>query len=244
MGNGTINRHVKIAALNLWEQGHLHLDDILSSLGFSRSKFNGLQSLGMPFFSHCDFVSSFWCFGGFCPPTRSRPPSQQSTSLPSSTSVYAPSSSSPLSVPCVRRLLGRLRSAFGAHRLHQRRFPTSFFDGTGLVARAGFSNPCSPHPAAWLADTVQSLKAEGRAVKPRTKKTLGGDDLIGMTALPEAKLTRDVEIRRIFVPNPFAHIATSTNYDAWRPHEACVTAAEAHKNAALASVLPEYFKVP
>ncbi|KAJ7869829.1 hypothetical protein B0H13DRAFT_2280718 [Mycena leptocephala] len=102
-----------------------------------------------------------------------------------------------------------------------RRFPTSFFDGTGLVARAGFSNPCSPHPAAWLADTVQSLKAEGRAVKPRTKKTLG-----------------------VMEGHSFAHIATSTNYDAWRPHEACVTAAEAHKNAALASVLPEYFKVP
>ncbi|KAJ7432663.1 hypothetical protein B0H11DRAFT_2260239 [Mycena galericulata] len=130
----------------------------------------------MPF-SHRDLVSSFWCFGGFCPPTRSRPPSQQSplvpTSLPSSTSVYASPSPSPLSVPCTRKLPNRLCSAFEAHRSHQGRAPTSFFDGTGLVLRAGFSNPSSLRLAAWLAAAVQALKAKGRAVKLWTKKALG-----------------------------------------------------------------------
>ncbi|KAJ7226528.1 Methylthioadenosine phosphorylase [Mycena haematopus] len=184
--------------------------------------------------------------------------------------------------------------------------PTTFFDGTGLIAHAGFSDPYSPRLAAWLADAVaEALKDEGRGVKLWTGKTLvvmegpqfstraeslmyrqWGGDLIGMTALPEAKLAREAEIS-------FALIATSTDYDAWRPHEAGVTAAEvgailkknadtsrhvaahvierllapdtdaallseeagcmqfgfmaspsAHKNAALAYVLPEYFQAP
>ncbi|KAJ7768900.1 Methylthioadenosine phosphorylase [Mycena metata] len=180
--------------------------------------------------------------------------------------------------------------------------PTSFFDGTGLVAHAGFSDPYSPHLAAWLTEAVrEALKDEGRGVKLWTDKTLvvmegpqfstraeslmyrqWGGDLIGMTALPEAKLAREAEIS-------FALIATATDYDAWRPHEAGVTAAEvgkilrnnadtsrhvaahvierllaadkallaeesgnmrfafmaapgAHKNAALAYILPEYFE--
>ncbi|KAJ7202888.1 nucleoside phosphorylase domain-containing protein [Mycena pura] len=117
--------------------------------------------------------------------------------------------------------------------------PTSFFDGTGLVAHAGFSDPYSPRLAARLADAVRAaLEAEGRGVKLWTDKTLvvmegpqfstraeslmyrqWGGDLIGMTALPEAKLAREAEIS-------FALIATATDYDAWRPHEAGVTAAE------------------
>ncbi|KAJ6529201.1 hypothetical protein B0H19DRAFT_968465 [Mycena capillaripes] len=39
MGNRAIHRDVKIAALNLWEQGHLKLKDILSCVGFSRRTF-------------------------------------------------------------------------------------------------------------------------------------------------------------------------------------------------------------
>lgn len=117
--------------------------------------------------------------------------------------------------------------------------PSSFFDGTGLVAHAGFSDPYSPRLADWLAEAVRAaLEAEGRGVKLWTDKTLvvmegpqfstraeslmyrqWGGDLIGMTALPEAKLAREAEIS-------FALIATATDYDAWRPHEAGVTAAE------------------
>ncbi|KAJ7436851.1 Methylthioadenosine phosphorylase [Mycena latifolia] len=115
----------------------------------------------------------------------------------------------------------------------------SFFDGTGVVAHAGFSDPYSPQLGAWLAGAVkEALADEGRGVKLHTGKTLvvmegpqfstraesvmyrqWGGDLIGMTALPEAKLAREAEIS-------FALIATATDYDAWRPHEAGVTAAE------------------
>ena len=39
MGNRSVNRDLKIAALNLYEQGHLPLKTILSCVGFSRSTF-------------------------------------------------------------------------------------------------------------------------------------------------------------------------------------------------------------
>ncbi|KAJ7908171.1 Methylthioadenosine phosphorylase [Mycena leptocephala] len=169
--------------------------------------------------------------------------------------------------------------------------PTTFFDDTGLVAHAGFSDPYSPRLAAWLAEALWTDKTlvvmEGPQFSTRAESLMyrqWGGDLIGMTALPEAKLAREAEIS-------FALIATSTDYDAWRPHEAGVTAAEvgailkknadtsrhvaahvierllaadeallaeeaggmqfafmaqpgAHKNKALAYVLPEYFKAP
>ncbi|KAF7327366.1 S-methyl-5'-thioadenosine phosphorylase [Mycena kentingensis (nom. inval.)] len=119
---------------------------------------------------------------------------------------------------------------------------TTFFEGTGLVAHAGFSDPYSPKLSAWLEKAVdRALEDEGRGVKLHVGKTLvviegpqfstraesvmyrgWGGDLIGMTALPEAKLAREAEIS-------FALIATSTDYDAWRPHEAGVTAAEVGK---------------
>lgn len=103
--------------------------------------------------------------------------------------------------------------------------PTSFFDGTGLVAHAGFSDPYSPHLAAWLTEAVrEALKDEGRGVKLWTDKTLvvmegpqfstraeslmyrqWGGDLIGMTALPEAKLAREAEIRRVVSFFSFLH---------------------------------------
>ncbi|KAJ6623679.1 Methylthioadenosine phosphorylase [Mycena sp. CBHHK59/15] len=117
--------------------------------------------------------------------------------------------------------------------------PPSFFDGTRVVAHAAFGDPYSARLGAWLAGAVQdALDAEGRGVKLFTGQTLvvmegpqfstraeslmyrqWGGDLIGMTALPEAKLAREAEIS-------FALIATATDYDAWRPHEAGVTAAE------------------
>ncbi len=46
-----------------------------------------------------------------------------------------------------------------------------------------------------------------------------GADLIGMTAMPEARLAREAEIC-------YALIAVPTDYDCWRPHEGGVTADE------------------
>jgi transposase len=39
MGNRSISRDLKIAALNLYEHGHLSLKQILDCVGFSRSTF-------------------------------------------------------------------------------------------------------------------------------------------------------------------------------------------------------------
>ena len=42
---------------------------------------------------------------------------------------------------------------------------------------------------------------------------LWGGDLIGMTAVPEAKLAKEAEI-------PYALVALVTDYDSWKPHAA------------------------
>ena len=49
------------------------------------------------------------------------------------------------------------------------------------------------------------------AAESRMHRILGGD-LIGMTALPEAKLAREAEL-------PYALVALVTDYDAWKPHD-------------------------
>jgi 5'-methylthioadenosine phosphorylase len=46
-----------------------------------------------------------------------------------------------------------------------------------------------------------------------------GADVIGMTAMPEARLAREAEL-------PYAILAMVTDYDAWRESEAGVEAAE------------------
>ena len=54
---------------------------------------------------------------------------------------------------------------------------------------------------------------EGPAFSTRAESLmhrLWGGDLIGMTAMPEAKLAREAEI-------PYALVALVTDYDSWRP---------------------------
>jgi 5'-methylthioadenosine phosphorylase len=46
-----------------------------------------------------------------------------------------------------------------------------------------------------------------------------GCDVIGMTAMPEAKLAREAEL-------PFAMVAMVTDYDCWRAEEAAVDVAQ------------------
>lgn len=56
---------------------------------------------------------------------------------------------------------------------------------------------------------------EGPAFSSRAESAMHremGGDLIGMTAMPEAKLAREAEL-------PYALIALPTDYDCWRPHE-------------------------
>ncbi|KAF7984311.1 hypothetical protein HWV62_15291 [Athelia sp. TMB] len=120
--------------------------------------------------------------------------------------------------------------------------PSSFFEGTNIVAHASFGDPFTPKLVQWLDARVQkALADEGKGVQLHTGKTIicmegpqfstraesimyraWGGDLINMSVLPESKLAREAEIS-------YALIATATDYDAWRPHSESVTAAEVFK---------------
>ena len=109
---------------------------------------------------------------------------------------------------------------------------SSFF-GTGCVAHVPLGHPVSPH----LLDAAeQALKAEvisfqrggtlvvmeGPQFSTLAESELHrswGADLIGMTAMPEAKLAREAEIC-------YANIAMVTDFDAWHPHHDAVDVAQ------------------
>ncbi len=80
---------------------------------------------------------------------------------------------------------------------------------------------------------------EGPAFSTRAESLLHrqwGGDLIGMTAMPEAKLAREAEIS-------YALIALATDYDSWRPHapgqskQALLTEIIGHMHAATENAL-------
>lgn len=120
--------------------------------------------------------------------------------------------------------------------------PSSFFEGTSIVAHAAFGDPFSGKLVTWLEKRVEkALEVEGRGVKLFTDKCIvcmegphfstraesvmyrqWGGDLINMSVLPEAKLAREAELS-------YALVATVTDYDSWRPHSEAVTAAEVFK---------------
>jgi len=120
--------------------------------------------------------------------------------------------------------------------------PSSFFEGTSIVAHAAFGDPFSGKLVGWLERRVQkALEVEGRGVKLFTDKCIvcmegpqfstraeslmyrqWGGDLINMSVLPEAKLAREAELS-------YALVATVTDYDSWRPNSEAVTTAEVFK---------------
>jgi len=120
--------------------------------------------------------------------------------------------------------------------------PSSFFEGTSVVAHAGFGDPFSNGFVKWLESRVgQVLQREGRGIKLFTDKCLvvmegpqfstraeslmyrqWGGDLINMSTLPEAKLAREAELS-------YALISTATDYDSWRLQEETVTTADVLK---------------
>jgi 5'-methylthioadenosine phosphorylase len=74
---------------------------------------------------------------------------------------------------------------------------------------------------------------EGPAFSTRAESIMHrqwGGDLIGMTALPEAKLAREAEIS-------YALIALATDYDSWKPHVAQSPSAGTSKQALLAEII-------
>lgn len=108
----------------------------------------------------------------------------------------------------------------------------SFF-GPGLVAHVSLADPVCPRLSALVADAAEAagarvhrggcyLAMEGPQFSTRAESRLyrqWGADVIGMTAMPEARLAREAEL-------PYALLAMVTDYDAWRASEAGVEAAE------------------
>ena len=102
----------------------------------------------------------------------------------------------------------------------------SFFGGYGAV-HCEMAEPVCGRLRKLIADTAKDvdikthpegtyLCMEGPQFSTRAESLMHrawGGDLIGMTAMPEAKLAREAQIC-------YALIALASDYDCWRPHEA------------------------
>jgi 5'-methylthioadenosine phosphorylase len=106
----------------------------------------------------------------------------------------------------------------------------SFFEG-GLVVHCTFADPFCPELSNLLLDSARALGdvnvhaggtyvcMEGPLFSTRAESNVYrklGMDIIGMTALPEAKLAREAELC-------YATIACATDYDCWHESEESVT---------------------
>ncbi len=106
--------------------------------------------------------------------------------------------------------------------------PSSFF-GTGLVAHVSMADPVCPRLSALVAEAAPDatlggtyLAMEGPQFSTRAESHLyrqWGCQVIGMTAMPEAKLAREAEL-------PYALVGMVTDYDCWREDEAAVDVAQ------------------
>jgi 5'-methylthioadenosine phosphorylase len=106
----------------------------------------------------------------------------------------------------------------------------SFF-GPGLVAHVSLADPVCPRLRAALVAAAKEEKAkvhdggcyvaiEGPQFSTRAESRLcqaWGGDVIGMTAMPEARLAREAEL-------PYALLGMVTDYDSWRAADAGVDA--------------------
>lgn len=105
----------------------------------------------------------------------------------------------------------------------------SFF-GDGIVAHVGFADPFCPQLSSQLVQTARALSIpthaggtylciEGPQFSTKAESRIyrnWGVDIIGMTAIPEAKLAREAEIC-------YATLAFVTDYDVWHTSDAPVT---------------------
>ncbi|MDQ2805435.1 MAG: S-methyl-5'-thioadenosine phosphorylase [Chloroflexota bacterium] len=108
--------------------------------------------------------------------------------------------------------------------------PRTFF-GPGLVGHVSFADPYCPQLRATLVAAAQAADApvhdggtyiviEGPQFSTRAESLLyrsWGVAVVGMTALPEARLAREAEMC-------YANLALATDYDCWHSEEATVTA--------------------
>jgi len=120
----------------------------------------------------------------------------------------------------------------------------SFF-GNGMVAHAGLADPVCPRLSGFAADAVEAaggtvhrggcyVAIEGPQFSTRAESRMyraWGADVIGMTAMPEARLAREAAL-------PYALLGMVMDYDSWRPCDGDVDAqaimAVMAANAALA----------
>ena len=107
----------------------------------------------------------------------------------------------------------------------------SFF-GPGLVAHVSLADPVCPRLSGLVADAARQVGAavhqggcyvaiEGPQFSTRAESRLyrqWGADVIGMTAMPEARLAREAEL-------PYALLGMVTDWDSWREAEQGVEAA-------------------
>ncbi|WP_315760219.1 S-methyl-5'-thioadenosine phosphorylase [Sphingomonas sp. Y38-1Y] len=108
---------------------------------------------------------------------------------------------------------------------------SSFF-GSGMVAHVSMADPVCSRLSSIAADAAEAagaavhrggtyLAMEGPQFSTRAESNLyrqWGCDVIGMTAIPEAKLAREAEL-------PYALVGMVTDYDCWREDEAAVDVA-------------------
>lgn len=126
----------------------------------------------------------------------------------------------------------------------------SFFD-EGIVAHVSLADPVCPRLSAGLADAAERegatvhrggcyLAMEGPQFSTRAESRMyrtWGADVIGMTAMPEARLAREAEL-------PYGLLAMVTDYDSWREGEAVSVEdvlAVMHRNVALAHRVVQRF---
>jgi len=115
---------------------------------------------------------------------------------------------------------------------------SSFFAGVAAV-HCEFANPCCDRLGEIILDASKNISATTHAggtyvcmegpqfstkAESKMHRTWGGD-LIGMTAMPEAKLAREAQMC-------YALIALASDYDCWREHDPNVT-----KQALLAEII-------
>ncbi len=110
--------------------------------------------------------------------------------------------------------------------IDQTRKRSSTFFEDGVVGHVAFADPVCKPLAAALADAAEKAQArvhrggtyvciEGPQFSSRAESALyrsWGTSVIGMTAMPEAKLAREAEL-------PFALLALATDYDCWHETE-------------------------
>jgi len=104
--------------------------------------------------------------------------------------------------------------------------PSTFFT-SGFVTHVSMADPTCPRLSKMMAKAINAAKGkvavgatylamEGPQFSTRAESRMyrqWGADIIGMTALPEAKLAREAEL-------PYALVGMVTDYDCWREGEA------------------------